>query len=129
MSLLPSLPQSPFLTSFKLFFLAPLTEMNMRSVFITFFQFIAGLTTSRSYNSFVHDDPEIGIESSDSDKQGESGVVRGIAIGFAGIALIAIAGFSFAFYRKSRINRYRSQEFLLTDSVFRYDGYSQVDQP
>ena len=23
--------------------------------------------------------------------------------------------------------RYRNQEFLLTDSVFRYDGYSQLD--
>lgn len=60
---------------------------------------------------------------------GESNVIRGVAIGFAGVVLIAIAGFSFAFYRKTRINRYRSQEFLLTDSVFRYDGYSQVEQP
>ena len=24
-------------------------------------------------------------------------------------------------------SRYRNQEFLLTDSVFRYDGYSQLD--
>jgi hypothetical protein len=23
--------------------------------------------------------------------------------------------------------RYRNQEFLLTDSVFRYDGYTQLD--
>jgi hypothetical protein len=38
--------------------------------------------------------------------EGESAVIRGVAIGFAGIALIAIAGFSFAFYRKTRINRF-----------------------
>lgn len=27
----------------------------------------------------------------------------------------------------TKIFRYRNQEFLLTDSVFRYDGYSQLD--
>jgi len=30
-------------------------------------------------------------------------------------------------YKKYRDSRYRNQEFLLTDSVFRYDGYSQLD--
>ncbi len=59
----------------------------------------------------------------------ESGIVSGIAIGFTFIVILAVGGFIFAFYRRTRMNRYRSQEFLLTDSVFRYDGYSQVDQP
>ena len=46
------------------------------------------------------------VESSKVEVEGESAVIRGVAIGFAGIALIAIAGFSFAFYRKTRINRF-----------------------
>ena len=35
----------------------------------------------------------------------------------------------YLFFRKVQSNRYRSQEFLLTDSIFRYDGYSHVDGP
>jgi len=30
-------------------------------------------------------------------------------------------------YKRYKDRRYRNQEFLLTDSVFRYDGYSQLD--
>jgi len=40
------------------------------------------------------------------------------------VAVLAAAAFG---YKKYRDNRYRNQEFLLTDSVFRYDGYSQLD--
>jgi len=43
-------------------------------------------------------------------------------LGVAILVLIALLG-----YKKYRDNRYRNQEFLLTDAVFRYDGYSQLD--
>lgn len=49
---------------------------------------------------------------------------------FFGILLIAIVLVAVGFgYKKYRDNRYRNQEFLLTDSVFRYDGYSQLEEP
>merc|ERR1712029_383714 len=47
---------------------------------------------------------------------------------FVGIVLIALVILAAIFgYKRYRDNRYRNQEFLLTDSVFRYDGYSQLD--
>jgi len=53
----------------------------------------------------------------------------GNAVGiFFGIVAIVIVMMVAAYgYKKYRDNRYRNQEFLLTDSVFRYDGYSQLD--
>ncbi|XP_023324002.1 uncharacterized protein LOC111698017 isoform X2 [Eurytemora carolleeae] len=54
-----------------------------------------------------------------------SSKVAGVFLGVSGsIILLLILGFA---YRKYRNNRQRDQEFLLTDSVFRYDGYSQLD--
>lgn len=47
---------------------------------------------------------------------------------FVGIVLVALVILGAIFgYKRYRDNRYRNQEFLLTDSVFRYDGYSQLD--
>jgi len=47
---------------------------------------------------------------------------------FFGILVIALVILFVLFgYKKYRINRERNQEFLLTDSVFRYDGYSHLE--
>ena len=70
---------------------------------------------------------EIGIQSIEPDSESDHNVVRGIAIGLALVALIALAVFGLIMYKKMKQRRYSSQEFLL-DS-FRYDGYSQIDQP
>jgi len=48
-----------------------------------------------------------------------------IFLGVFGCALLVLLGL-FA-YKKYKDSRYRNQEFLLTDSVFRYDGYSQLE--
>jgi len=58
-----------------------------------------------------------------------SSSVLALAILMALVFIVVVGGVSFWYYRRARINRYRSQEFLLTDSVFKYDGYSQLDQP
>jgi len=51
--------------------------------------------------------------------------VAGIFLGLSGaIILSVILGIVVWKYRQ---RRHRDQEFLLTDSVFRYDGYSQLD--
>ena len=57
---------------------------------------------------------DLGVGSSpiDVDDDNGSSIVRGIAIGFAAVALISIAAFSFAFYRRTRINRFVC--FILT---------------
>merc|ERR1719270_2325364 len=59
----------------------------------------------------------------------ETNESSGNAVGiFFGIVAIVIVMMAAAYgYKKYRDNRYRNQEFLLTDSVFRYDGYSQLD--
>jgi len=54
-----------------------------------------------------------------------SGQVAGVVLGAAG-AIILFVLFGIAM-RRYRQRRYRDQEFLLTDSVFRYDGYNQLD--
>ena len=55
--------------------------------------------------------------------------VRGVAIGFSIVVVLAIAVGGLIVYRRMQRNRRRADEFLLTDSVFRYDGYAQVDEP
>merc|ERR1719508_70684 len=52
---------------------------------------------------------------------------RAVAIFFGVLAVAIVALASLMGYKKYRDNRYRNQEFLLTDAVFRYDGYSQLD--
>jgi len=52
---------------------------------------------------------------------------RAVAIFFGVFALAIVALAAGMGYKKYRDNRYRNQEFLLTDAVFRYDGYSQLD--
>jgi uncharacterized protein HemX len=55
--------------------------------------------------------------------------LRGAAIGFSIVMVIAIAIGGLVLYRKVQRNRYRNQEFLLNDNVFRYNGYAQVGTP
>lgn len=52
---------------------------------------------------------------------------RAVAIFFGVFAVAILALVGLMGYKKYRDNRYRNQEFLLTDAVFRYDGYSQLD--
>eukprot|EP00090_Calanus_glacialis_P045413 TRINITY_DN8417_c0_g1_i1.p1 TRINITY_DN8417_c0_g1~~TRINITY_DN8417_c0_g1_i1.p1 ORF type:complete len:822 (-),score=306.82 TRINITY_DN8417_c0_g1_i1:453-2918(-) len=52
---------------------------------------------------------------------------RAVAIFFGVFAVAILALVAIMGYKKYRDNRYRNQEFLLTDAVFRYDGYSQLD--
>ena len=55
------------------------------------------------------------------------GTVKGVAIFLSIAGVLVLAVIAVIAFRKLRENRYRNQEFLLTDSVFRYDGYSQLD--
>lgn len=59
--------------------------------------------------------------------EGEDITTKATAIFFSllGVAILLVVG-ALA-YKRYRANRFRNQEFLLTDSVFRYDGYSQLD--
>ena len=63
----------------------------------------------------------------DASKAGNKSIIAVIVL----LVLVAIIIGSIILYR--RRHRWRrhpqSDEFLLTDSVFKYDGYSQVDQP
>merc|ERR1719318_1777436 len=52
---------------------------------------------------------------------------RAVAIFFGVFAVAILVLVAIMGYKKYRDNRYRNQEFLLTDAVFRYDGYSQLD--
>jgi len=54
---------------------------------------------------------------------------RAVAIFFGVFAVAIVALVALMGYKKYRDNRYRNQEFLLTDAVFRYDGYSQLEDP
>ena len=56
------------------------------------------------------------------------GTVKGVAIFLSIAGVLVLAVIAVIAFRKLRENRYRNQEFLLTDSVFRYDGYSQLDE-
>ncbi len=63
------------------------------------------------------------------DADDDDGTLSGVAIGFAIVLVLGLAVAGLFLFRKVQSNRYRSQEFLLTDSIFRYDGYSHVDEP
>jgi len=73
-----------------------------------------------------HDDddqPKIEPMTEDNDTIATNAV--SIFFGIVGLVLVVlVAGLG---YKRWRDTRYRNQEFLLTDSVFRYDGYSQLD--
>jgi len=59
-------------------------------------------------------------------EEGGSGVTIVVVLMFCVIILVgAIVLYRRKYYWRNR----QSDEFLLTDSVFKYDGYSQVDQP
>lgn len=76
------------------------------------------------YNSNnINDNKDVTKEKIENSGSSVSAV--GVFFGIVAIVLVMLAaGFG---YKKYRDNRYRNQEFLLTDSVFRYDGYSQLD--
>jgi hypothetical protein len=57
------------------------------------------------------------------------GTLSGVAIGFSIVLVLGLAIAGLFLYRRVQRDRFRSQEFLLTDSIFRYDGYSHVDGP
>ena len=77
--------------------------------------------------------PEIGITNSKTiveetdGTDSTSNVVRGVVIGLSLVALVTLGILGLLWYQRMQRRRYCSQEFLL-DS-FRYDGYSQLDQP
>ena len=58
--------------------------------------------------------------------QNHADIAQGITIGLAVIGILALA-VGFVIHRRIKRNPYRSQEFLLTDSIFRFDGYSQLE--
>jgi len=91
-------------------------------------------TTAYNYDSTTHKpyikSKEIGISNNNNildDQTTSSNVIKGVVIGFALVVLIALGIAGLIYYQKVKRRRYCSQEFLL-DS-FRYDGYSQLDQP
>ena len=77
----------------------------------------------------VHDSPAKSELPSSGGGGDDGGTLSGVAIGFSVVLVLALAVGGLFLYRKVQSNRYRSQEFLLTDSIFRYDGYSHVDGP
>lgn len=87
---------------------------------------VSEMNDTKTVNESI-DSPKSDTEVLTSEEAG-SGAANGVAIGFVIVILIALGIGGFVVYRKVQKNRYRSQEFLLTDSVFRYDGYAQVDE-
>ena len=60
----------------------------------------------------------------------EEGVSSGVtAVVVLTLLVLIITGATILYKRRDRWRNRQSDEFLLTDSVFKYDGYSQVDQP
>ena len=90
------------------------------------------ITTPRPSSSVTNvnndnDDDNIGITEKEFDGTSTYGVGKGIAVGCVLVAIVAMIIGGIYAYKRIQRRRYCSQEFLL-DS-FRYDGYSQIDQP
>ena len=68
------------------------------------------------------------ISTSKTTSEAEVGGNTGLAVAFAVFVVLGLSLAGFFVYRKIRSNRHHTDEFLLTDSVFRYDGYTQVDE-
>jgi len=66
------------------------------------------------------------VEKEATEGNDTSSKVAGIFLGVAGALIMVIVIVLLA--RKYARQRRRDQEFLLTDSVFRYDGYNQLDE-
>ena len=62
-----------------------------------------------------------------TDEEGASSGVTAVVI--LTLLVLLITGAIILYKRRDRWRNRQSDEFLLTDSVFKYDGYSQVDQP
>ena len=80
-------------------------------------------------NNDVNDDDDTNIGITEKEFHGKNtyGVGKGIAVGCVLVAIVALIIGGIYAYKRIQRRRYCSQEFLL-DS-FRYDGYSQIDQP
>ena len=62
-----------------------------------------------------------------TDEEGASSGVTAVVV--LTLLVLIITGATILYKRRDRWRNRQSDEFLLTDSVFKYDGYSQVDQP
>jgi len=60
-------------------------------------------------------------------EDGESVTTKAVSTVLGLLGMLVLCLLCALGYKKYRDSRYRNQEFLLTDSVFRYDGYSQLD--
>lgn len=54
--------------------------------------------------------------------------LKGILVGFSIICIVGIALAGVIMYRHLHKNRCRSEEFLLTDGVFKCNGYSEIEE-
>ena len=84
-------------------------------------------SSSVTKNDINDDDANIGITEKEFHGKNTYGVGKGIAVGCVLVAIVALIIGGIYAYKRIQRRRYCSQEFLL-DS-FRYDGYSQIDQP
>jgi len=78
-----------------------------------------------NFPSVSDDEEDVSKEKLEDATSDISSKAVAIFFGVFAVAIVALAGAMG--YKKYRDNRYRNQEFLLTDAVFRYDGYSQLD--
>ena len=62
-----------------------------------------------------------------TDEEGASSGVTAVVV--LTLLVLIVTGATILYKRRDRWRNRQSDEFLLTDSVFKYDGYSQVDQP
>ena len=85
-------------------------------------------TTSESQKTtpIVKADLNEGGNASDDEAVGGSGGVTAVVVLL--LIVLFIAGAIILYRRKYHWRNRQSDEFLLTDSVFKYDGYSHVDQ-
>ena len=70
---------------------------------------------------------DISTDKVPSDEEGASSGVTAVVV--LTLLVLLITGAIILYKRRDRWRNRQSDEFLLTDSVFKYDGYSQVDQP
>ena len=77
-------------------------------------------------NSIETPNPNVNGNTPHEPKSGGSGITVALVLI---VFVILIAGAVLLYRRRYRWRNRQSDEFLLTDSVFKYDGYAQVDQP
>ncbi|TRY75626.1 hypothetical protein TCAL_14599 [Tigriopus californicus] len=85
-------------------------------------------TTITSESPKTSSDITIGSKEDHFTGEESNHFLRGILVGFSIICIIGIAIAGLIMYRHLRRNRYRSEEFLLTDGVFKCNGYSEIEE-